>query len=139
MQGVKVVGTMIWSPITEGNGPAKLYQAFGSCLQKSYSQYDRPLYGQQLEAMAVSVIRDAVANMEIMDILQNRNIIKKRIIEATQIAVKGWGINVETIEISEVRICSGKFFGYLQTRFRDQENLKAERIRSATEMEIKNE
>jgi uncharacterized membrane protein YqiK len=113
MQGVKVVGSMIWSPITDGNGPAKLYQAFGDCLSKNYSTNDRPLYGQQLEAMAVSVIRDTVANMGIMEMLQSRNVIKKRIIDATQQAVKGWGINVETIEISEVKISSAKFFGYL--------------------------
>lgn len=75
---------MIWSPITEGNGPAKLYQAFGDCLSKNYSTHDRPLYGQQLEAMAVSVIRDTVANMGIMEMLQSRNVIKKRIIDATQ-------------------------------------------------------
>lgn len=65
--------------------------------------------------------------------------IKERIIAATQLAVKGWGINVETIEISEVRISSPKFFGYLQTSFRDEENLKAERIRQETENEIKAE
>ena len=49
--------------------PTKLYQAFGSSLSQNYGAYDRPLYGQQLEAMAVSVIRDTVANMGIMDIL----------------------------------------------------------------------
>lgn len=37
---------MIWSPIADGNGPAKLYQAFGECLSKNYSSHERPLYGQ---------------------------------------------------------------------------------------------
>ena len=46
---------------------------------------------------------------------------------------------METIEISEVTICSAKFFGFLQVKFRDAERIKAERIRSATECEIRNE
>lgn len=80
--------------------------------------------------MAVAVIRDTVANSSLQNILSDRKALKDAVVKACQDAVKGWGIQVETIEISQVLIKSQKFFNYLQTQFRDEENLKAERIRS---------
>jgi hypothetical protein len=50
--------------------------------------------------MAVAVIRDTVANSSLQNILSDRKSLKDAVVKACQEAVKGWGIQVETIEIS---------------------------------------
>lgn len=41
--------------------------------------------------------------------------------------VKGWGVWLETVEITDIKILSGSLFKDLQARFREQEKLRAEK------------
>lgn len=49
--------------------------------------------------MAVSIIRDRIANLEIDVILKNRNKLRDGVREELQKILNGWGMWVETIEI----------------------------------------
>ena len=89
--------------------------------------------------MCISVIRDRVANMTIMDILRYRNKIKAEIQKTLQDTLSGWGMKIDTVEISNVRIKSHDLFKNMQTEFREQKNLIAEQIRSETENQIRND
>lgn len=46
--------------------------------------------------------------------------------------LSGWGIWLETVEITEVKICSRSLFEDLQAEFRQEAHLKAEHIRLET-------
>lgn len=89
--------------------------------------------------MCISVIRDRIANMTIMDILRNRDKIKTEIQQTLQGTMSGWGMKIDTVEISNVRIKSHDLFKNMQTEFREEKNLIAEQIRSETENKIRND
>lgn len=109
MQGMQVTGILIWSPYREGDGPLRLWKAFGKDLQAKNS----PVISKKISNMAMSIIRDKIANMTIEDILKKRQMLKDQIKTALQEILTNWGIWMETIEISDVRICSGTLFGYM--------------------------
>ena len=50
--------------------------------------------------------------------------------------LKGWGIWLETVEITEVTISSNKLFKDLQAEFRQEAQLKAQRIELNSNEEI---
>lgn len=83
--------------------------------------------------MAIAIIRDKIANMTLSDILKNRTKLRDGIKEEMQKILNGWGIWLETCEIMEVKICAKSLFTNLQTEFREQERLKANRISGHTE------
>ena len=51
--------------------------------------------------------------------------------------LSGWGIKIDTVEISNVTIKSYELFKNMQTEFREEKNLIAEQIRSETENKIR--
>lgn len=51
--------------------------------------------------------------------------------------MSGWGIKIDTVEISNVTIKSYELFKNMQTEFREEKNLIAEQIRSETENKIR--
>jgi hypothetical protein len=51
----------------------------------------------------------------------------------------GWGMWLETIEISDVQIVSGSLFRNLQTEFREKMRLHADNIERSTENMIREE
>jgi hypothetical protein len=69
MMGGRVSGALIWSPHRVSDGPFKLYKAFGDELLQENSS----AINEKLQNMAVSVIRDKVANLTINAILRDRN------------------------------------------------------------------
>lgn len=59
MQGVEVSGVLIWSVYREQDGPFRCYKSFGDDLQNPKG----PLVAnEKLQKMAVSIIRDRIAN-----------------------------------------------------------------------------
>lgn len=133
MQGMQVTGILIWSPYREGDGPLRLWKAFGKDLQAKNS----PVISKKISNMAMSIIRDKIANMTIDEILKKRQLLKDQIKSALQVILTGWGIWMETIEISDVRICSGKLFGYMQTQFREEQRLKSTSIEGESNSKIR--
>lgn len=132
MQGVRVFGSLVWSPNKDQDGPFKLYKAFGDELQKANSA----VINEKLQNMATAVVRDRVANLTIEDLLRNRNQLKKGIAENIQKTLTGWGMYVESIEISDVQIVSGSLFKNMQTEYRDELKLKAVGIEADIQNQI---
>jgi hypothetical protein len=95
MQGVEVSGMLIWSILRNDDGPFKAYKSFGDDLL-----FENPNNAnQKLESMAVSIIRDRIANFTINDILKNRSKLRQGVKDEMQKILSGWGIWLETIEI----------------------------------------
>jgi len=65
-----VAGVLIWSVYREEDGPFRTYKSFGDDLMLKGGPR---VANQKLENMAVSIIRDRIANMTINDILKNRS------------------------------------------------------------------
>lgn len=135
MQGVDVSGMIIWSVNRESDGPFKCYKSFGEDLKKKTPT----LANDQLESMAVSIIRDRIANLTLNDILKNRNKLKDGVKDEMQKIITGWGIWLETCEVQDVTIASRSLFTNLQTEFREKSRMDAEKISAETENKISSE
>ena len=115
MQGVEVKGMLVWSVYREGDGPLKCYKSFGEDLKNAVPR----VANEKLENMAISIVRDRIANMTIDDILRNRTKLRAGVKEEIQKLLSGWGIWLETIEIQDVKIASSSLFKNMQTNFRE--------------------
>lgn len=135
MQGVEVRGNIIWSVYRKDDGPFKCYKMFGKALQ---SRNPRSV-NDKLGDMAVSIVRDRVANMSLDDILKNRNKLRNGVKEEIQKLLSGWGIWLETVEIQDVKILSSTLFRNLQTEFREKSRIDAERISTQIQKQITEE
>lgn len=135
MQGVEVNGTLIWSIYREADGPFRCYKSFGDDLNKKTPA----VANAQLQSMAVSIIRDRIANMTLIDVRKNRNMLRDGVKDQMQKIVTGWGIWVETVEVIDIRIASKSLFLNLQTEFREKNRMEAERIKADTDKIINQE
>jgi len=63
--------------------------------------------------MAISIIRDRIANLSLDDILKNRSKLRNGVKEEMQKLINGWGIWLETCEIQDVKISSRSLFSNL--------------------------
>ena len=135
MQGVRVTGMLIWSVHREGEGPFRAYKAFGDDLKKKVAVE----CNHKLEKMAVSIIRDRIANMTLHDILKNRSKLRNGVKEEMQKILHGWGIWLETCEVQDVQIASRSLFTNLQTEFREKSRQEAEKISADTQRIISEE
>ena len=124
MQGVEVSGMIMWSVYREGDGPFRCYKSFGEDLHKRTPT----VANEKLEGMAVSIIRDRIANLSIDELLRNRSKLRDGIKEEMQKILSGWGMWLETCEIADDKISSSSLFKNMQTEFRELERQKAEKI-----------
>jgi hypothetical protein len=53
--------------------------------------------------------------------------------------LRGWGVWLESVEITDVRICSKSLFEDMQAEFRQEQHLKAEQIRLANSKTLEEE
>lgn len=121
MQGLEVSAMIVWQIYREGDGPMKAYKNLGEDLTS-----DRPTTANMLIESAVSsVVRNHIANSSIDDILKKREKLRELILEEILPLCKGWGIWLETVEITDVKILSGSLFRDLQCEFRETKNLEA--------------
>lgn len=74
--------------------------------------------------------------MTIQDILKNRAVLRDGIKADMQKLLTGWGMWMETIEISDVTICSSTLFGNLQAEFKQEHRLKAFHMTNKADIEI---
>ena len=126
MQGVTISGMLIWNIMRSNDGPMNCYKFFGSDLQKPTPQDAN----KQIEALAIAIFRDRIANLTILDIMKNRNKLRGGVKEEMQKILTGWGIWLETCEIMDVKITSKSLFVNLQCEFRENERMKAEKIQA---------
>lgn len=107
MQGVEVSGVLIWSVYREQDGPFRCYKSFGDDLQNPKG----PLVAnEKLQKMAVSIIRDRIANFTLNEILKERTKLRNGVKEEMQKVITGWGIWLETCEVVDVKIASKSLF-----------------------------
>jgi regulator of protease activity HflC (stomatin/prohibitin superfamily) len=106
MQGVEVSGMLIWSIYRESDGPFRCYKSFGDDLKDKNPN----VANQKLNSMAVSIVRDRIANLTIDEILKNRQKLRNGVKDEMQKLLTGWGMWLETCEIQDVKISSGSLF-----------------------------
>lgn len=95
MQGIEVSGFAIWSVNREGDGPFKSYK---------YTQDGNA--NSNVQTMCESIVRHEIANHSMSEILTNRNMLRDEMKVDLQKQLTGWGIWLETVELTSVRICS---------------------------------
>ncbi len=131
MQGIEVSGFVNWVVYREENGPWKAYQNLGD-LETGTPQPAN----DNIARLAESIIRHHVANSTIQEVITNREEMRNKIRVSMQEVVKGWGVWLETVEITDVVILSQNLFEDLQTPFRQEAHKRAEKIRMSTAREI---
>ncbi len=106
MQGVKVTGMLVWTINRVGNGPFNAYKTLGPDLASNNPQHAN----DTLTSMSSAIVRNCIANSTIQQMLRDRakvcQAIKKEMFEV----VKGWGVWLETVEITDVLIASKTLF-----------------------------
>jgi hypothetical protein len=68
--------------------------------------------------------------------LRNRQTLREQIRKEMFEVVKGWGVWLETVEITDVKIMSGQLFKDLQANYRENMKKEAEVYRMSVESEI---
>jgi len=91
---------------------------------------------ENIARMAESIIRHQVANLTISDVITKRELMRDRCQKEMGDIVKGWGVWLETVEVTEVRVCSVSLFEDLQVEFRQSTKRMAERLRLETRQNI---
>ena len=122
MQGIKVSATISWTIYRENDGPMRAYKYLGDLNTSSEAN-------KTIISLASSVVRNEIANTTIREVLKNRDYLRKQIRTSLTDIFKGWGIWLETIEITNVKISSGSLFTNLQTEFRELQNQAALKFR----------
>jgi flotillin len=122
MQGVKVTGMLVWSIRRTGDGPFNAYKNLGDDLASG----NPTTANDNLVSMASAIVRAAIANSTITDMLKKRDSLKATIVKDMDAVVKGWGVWLETVEITDVQISSHNLFKDLQAAFREEKKKDAE-------------
>ena len=125
MQGVEIDGFAFWSVYREDDGPFRCYK---------YMQGGDA--NTNVQAMCESVLRNLIANSSLEEVLRNRNHLRDNMRNDLKDQFKGWGVWLETVEITEVIISSTRLFTDLQADFRQKTKLKAEEIELASTEKI---
>ncbi len=133
MQGVCVEGMLVWSINRQGDGPFNAYKNLGDDLASG----NPVTANSNLTAMASAIVRSAIANSTIDQMLRNRQALRAQIRKEMFEVVKGWGVWLETIEITDVKISSASLFKDLQANYRENMKKDAEVYRMKIESEIK--
>lgn len=131
MQGVKVTGFANWSVFRDGEGPYKAYKTFdGFSAEGCQDAQDN------VRKLVEAVLRHAVSGLTIAEVMTKRNEIREQVKSEVLELTQGWGIWIETIEITDVLIMSDKLFKNMQAEHRQEMRLKAEKIKMKTELEL---
>lgn len=115
MQGVKVEGMLVWSINRFGEGPFNAYKNLGDDLCSGNPE----TANENLVNMASAIVRAAIANASITEMLKNREKLRDEVKEDMTKVIKGWGVWLETVEITGVTIMSNALFKDLQADFRE--------------------
>jgi len=100
MQDVTVSGIIVWSINRNGDGPFKAYQNLGDDLSTGNPR----TANANLVSMSEAILRTAIAHSTTMQILREREQIRQKIKDEMTDVVKGWGVWLETVEITDVII-----------------------------------
>lgn len=135
MQGIEVQGMIVWTIYREDGGPMKAYKNLGNDLKKNIPNQSN----DKLITMSNAIVRNCIANSTINEIIKNRKVIRDTVRKEMTDVVKGWGVWIETIEITDVKILSGSLFKDLQCKFREEQKKTAEMEKLAITDQVKTE
>lgn len=121
MSGIDVSAMICWSVNREGDGPMKAFKNLGSDL----TQNEPVTANNLLTAMASAIVRGRIANSTIDEILQKREELREAIRLEMSSVTTGWGVWLETVEITDVKIASGSLFKDMQCKFREDNKKNA--------------
>ena len=122
MQGIAIEGMLVWSINRVGEGPLNAYKNLGNDLSS-----DCPHSANEaLTSMASAIVRSCIANSTIEEMLTNRKLLRDAIRSEMFEVVKGWGVWLETVEITGVTISSQSLFKDMQTNYRESVRQEAE-------------
>jgi regulator of protease activity HflC (stomatin/prohibitin superfamily) len=124
-QEIIVRGFIVWR-ITE---PEMAFKAIGTTAMTSISV--------TLEQIVEAVIRTAVANMTLEQILRERSIIIESIMSEVTPIVESWGVSIETVEVRDVTVVNQELFDDLQAPFENEKRRMAREISIITERDIR--
>jgi hypothetical protein len=131
MAGIAIEGMLVWSINRVGEGPLNAYKNLGADLAS-----DNPHSANDaLTSMASAIVRSCIANSTIQEMLTNRKLLRDAIRSEMFEVVKGWGVWLETVEITGVTISSQSLFKDMQTNYRESVRQEAETYK----MEMKSE
>lgn len=131
MQGIEVEGFAIWTVYRDGDGPFRAYRNLDGMSRSGLQATNT-----NMAAMAESVIRAQVANLNINEVITGRDTMRKKLTGSMMEVVKGWGIWLETVEITDVKILSSSLFSNLQTKFREESRHAAEQHRLEVQQKL---
>lgn len=115
MQGIEVSGSITWTIYREGDGPLRAYRYLGEDISSDFPNSANDC----LLEMTNGIVRHKIANSTIDQILKNRHIIREDVKKELNKSVNGWGVWLETVEITDVQIKSNSLFENLQCEFRE--------------------
>ena len=113
---------LVWSIRKDQDGPFNAYKNLGEDLGSG----NPVTANDNLVSMASAIVRTAIAGSKIIDMLKNRDNLRDVIMNDMKEVVKGWGVYLETVEITDVQISSNNLFKDLQADFREQKKKEAE-------------
>lgn len=122
MQGVQVSGCIIWTVYREGEGPFLAYKNLGKDLASKIPN----TANENLIAQASAIVRSVIANATLRSMLTDRQKIRHEVLKNMKDQVKGWGVWIESVEVTDVRIMSDSLFTDLQAEFREMKKKDAE-------------
>jgi len=130
--GVAVSGMLVWTINRSGAGPLNAFKHLGADLSSNnpHSANDA------LTSMASAVVRSCIANSTVNEMLTNRKLLRDAIRQEMFEVVKGWGVWLETVEITDVKISSQTLFKDMQTNYREAMRKDAELFKMTMASEI---
>lgn len=131
MQGVKVTGFANWSVFREDEGPYKAYKTFDG-----FSANGQREANDNIRKLVEAILRHTVSGLTINEVMTQRNKIREQAKEQVLEQTKGWGVWIETIEITDVLIMSNTLFKNMQAEHRNEMRLKAEKLQMKTDLEL---
>lgn len=131
-QGIEISGVIIWEVYRVKDGPLKAYKYLGKDLSSSFPKTANDI----LQQMSGSIVRHRIANSTIEEILKQRDQVRTEIKDELNKIVNGWGVWLESVEITDVKILSGRLFKHLQTEYREDQRSKAQIIKLNTQNEL---
>ena len=132
MAGIAIEGMLVWSINRVGEGPLNAFKNLGSDLST-----DNPHSANDaLTSMASAIVRSCIANSTIEEMLTNRKLLRDAIRSEMFEVVKGWGVWLETVEITGVTISSQSLFKDMQTNYREAVRKEAELFKMTMKSEL---
>lgn len=132
VQGVGVSGTVVWSIDPEGEGPLRAYKFFG----KELAEETPVKANSRLEEVGSAVLRHRVANSSLEEIMQNRSLLRNEMLTELKKVCIGWGVAVDSVEVTEVKILSNSLFENMQAPFSEEQRIKATLVSLNTEADL---